>query len=380
MAPKVGPETGLVEHGWRAFGSNSNHIVAWDSLAQWAIEPNPFFESWYLLPSLKALDPSGKVSLLVLEADGQTVGLMPIERQLSYYGHPLPHLRNWTHDNCFLGAPLVARGFERIFWRELLAWADRKANLALFLHIAHLPAQGALQDALRAELEEAGRPAAIVHCQTRAMLASDLQAEAYLVASLSTKKRKELRRQHRRLGEEGELRIERHLDTTGLEQWITDFLRLEQRGWKGKQGSALASDVRTTRLFAEALNGAARRGKLERLSLRLDEKPIAMLASFITPPGAFSFKTAFDENYARYSPGVLLQCENLALLSQDRVQWVDSCAGEDHPMIDHLWRERRTVLHHSIGIGGALRRSIFSAIARRETKAEYPHAPAGAVA
>ena len=36
----------------------------------------------------------------------------------------------------------------------------------------------------------------------------------------------------------------------------------------------------------------------------------------LTPPGAFSYKTAFDERYARFSPGVLLQRENLAMLER----------------------------------------------------------------
>ena len=67
---------------------------------------------------------------------------------------------------------------------------------------------------------------------------------------------------------------------------------------------------------------------------------IAMLATFLTPPGAFSYKTAFDERYARFSPGVLLQRENLAILQRDGIAWTDSCAAADHPMIDHIWRER----------------------------------------
>ena len=79
-----------------------------------------------------------------------------------------------------------------------------------------------------------------------------------------------------------------------------------------------------------------------------------MLANFLTAPGAFSYKTAFDEDYARFSPGVLLQRENLALLERDGIDWVDSCAAQDHPMIDHFWRERRVIQRRSIGIAGGL--------------------------
>ena len=47
----------------------------WEQLAACASEPNPFFEPWYLLPSLTALDPAGRVELLVVEAGGEWLGL-----------------------------------------------------------------------------------------------------------------------------------------------------------------------------------------------------------------------------------------------------------------------------------------------------------------
>ena len=92
-----------------------------------------------------------------------------------------------------------------------------------------------------------------------------------------------------------------------------------------------------------------------------------MLASFLTPPGAFSFKTTFDENYSRYSPGVLLQHENLAILEREEIAWSDSCAAANHPMIDHIWRERCAVGKFSIAIGGRLRRALFNRLINIET-------------
>lgn len=359
-----GAQICFAAQGWAEF-SQSMAVQEWDALSQAAADPNPFYESWYLLPSLRAFDPAGDVTLLTLTANGRLTGLLPICRESHYYGHRLPHWRNWGHANCFLGQPLVARGHERAFWRELLSWADAQGGLELFLHLAHLPQDGALHAALRSELGK--RPAATVLSEERALLASDLAPEAYLEASLNGKKRKELRRQHRRFGEEGALTVERLDDAQGVDEWVQEFLALEGRGWKGAAGSALACDPRNVDLFVEALIGAAKRNRLERLALRLDGRPIAMLASFLTPPGAYSFKTAFDEDFARFSPGVLLQIENLAMLSRPDIAWVDSCAAEDHPMIDHFWRERRIVARHSIGIGGALRTALFALIVRKET-------------
>ena len=152
----------------------------------------------------------------------------------------------------------------------------------------------------------------------------------------------------------------------GIEAWIEHFLALEARGWKGSAGSALACAGETAGLFRESMTAAAERGCLERLSLELDGAPIAMLATLITPPGAFSYKTTFDEHFARFSPGVLLQLENLALLERPDVRWADSCAAPDHPMIDSLWRERRVIGRFSIAIGGTARRALFRRIVALE--------------
>jgi len=91
-----------------------------------------------------------------------------------------------------------------------------------------------------------------------------------------------------------------------------------------------------------------------------------MLINFLCPPGGFSFKTAFDEDYARFSPGVLLQQENLDLLSDDRVAWVDSCAAPGHPMIDSVWRERRHLVWINAPLSGGSDRLRFRTLARVE--------------
>ena len=252
------------------------------------------------------------------------------------------------------------------FWQSVLSWADDQPGAALFLHMREISLAGPVYAALQGVLAGSPRQAEIVHYEERAMLSSDLAPDAYLETSLSSKKRKELRRQMKRLSDEGEVTVERLTDTGGLSSWTDQFLALEASGWKGRAGSALAAENGTESLFRSSLQGAANRGKLERLSLLLNGQPIVMLATFLTPPGAFSYKTAFNEHFSRFSPGVLLQRENLAMLNREDVCWTDSCASADHPMIDHIWRERRALGRISIAIGGTLRRSAFRQIVRRE--------------
>lgn len=350
---------------WRDFAC-AEAIAEWDDLALNASEPNSFFESWSLLPALANLDRDRSVQLVLLRINGKLVGLMPLARARSYYGYLLPHMHSWLHHNSFCGTPLVAKGHESAFWEALLAQADMQPAAALFLHLRHLPEYGPLHRALREITARQNRPIAAVHREARALLQSDQGPDAYFDASMNGKKRKELRRQHRRLSELGKLQFHRHCDRAKIDQWCTDFLRLEHAGWKGREGSALACAPATAAMFRTALHGAATRGRAEFLCLTLDEKPIAMLVNFLAPPGSFSFKTAFDEDYARFSPGVLLQRENLALLDRSDIDWSDSCAAADHPMIERIWREKRTLIHVNIGIGGRLRKSLYRLILRAE--------------
>lgn len=328
----------------------------WQELAEQASTPNPFFEYWYLRPSLEAFDPHGSVMLALLVTGGKLVGLVPHCYSARHHGRNLPNCVVWLHHNAFLGSPLVAAGYEQAFWNAYLGECDSGASKALFLHLPQQLAGDSLETGLASVCARQRRSLRSVMRQKRALLSSQLGAQAYREAAMPNKKRKELRRQFNRLGEMGSLTLIRTRSAEGIAQWIDDFLALEARGWKGNNRSALSSRPQTEQLFRSAIGSAANIGRLERLSLTLDGRPIAMLATFLAGRGAFSFKTAYDEDLARFSPGVQLQLANLDLLDDPGIDWCDSCAAQDHAMIDHIWRERREIVWHSVAIGRGPRR------------------------
>ena len=342
--------------------------AAWERLIARASEPNPFFEPWFLIPSLQQWGANERAVIKAWYHDGVLSGLVPIVRTARYYGHSVTHAKAWLHANAFCGVPLIAAGQEDAFWSALLRHFDRSARRALFLHLPLLPAEGPAHAALERVLAASGRAHYTVAEEHRALLTGAASAADYLAAAMSAKKRKELRRQHNRLTEEGALTFERVEDAAGLAAWIAEFLALEAAGWKGAADSALASAPETATLFSEALAGAAAAGRLERLALRCDGRAVAMLANFLTAPGAYSFKTAFDEDYARFSPGMLLQLENLALLERPGIVWADSCAAQGHPMIERLWRGHRRMISRNIAIGGRARRGCFRLLMAYETR------------
>lgn len=318
-------------------------IPSWQKLARNVVEPNIFYENWMLEPALKHFSTHPALHLFLFWAGAplksDLLGLLPVGPSRQIGRLPVPFVQNWKHHNSFLGTPLVRSGFENQFWTALFQAIDAK-DWPGFLHIRGLTVGGSLDQVLRSVCARQKRRCDLVHSEARALLRSDLDADSYYAETVRGKKRKELRRQANRLGEMGDLQFARHNDDHDLNSWIDEFLTLERRGWKGQNGSALDCADDTRRFFREALFGAASSGQLERHDLRLDGKPLAMLVNFLSGTGSFSFKTTFDEGYARFSPGVLLQLENLKILERRDIDWMDSCAAEDHSMIDSLWSGR----------------------------------------
>ena len=57
-----------------------------------------------------------------------------------------------------------------------------------------------------------------------------------------------------------------------------------------------------------------------------DDESIAQRIAFTAAPGAFSFKTAYAEEFAKRCPGVLLEVENIRRVhALPQIRWMDSC-------------------------------------------------------
>ncbi len=327
----------------------------WTALAEAASEPNPFAEHWFVAASLRTLAAGQEIRLLEVRRGEVLIGLLPVESHRGYARLPVRITRNWAHDQMFLYTPLVAAGEERAFWSAVLETLDAAAWAPGLLHLRGLAEHGPVHRGL---LE--ARHGVTVHREVRAFLESALSPDAYYEQAVRQKKRKEIRRLKNRLAEQGSISARILHDDAGLDPWCATYLALEKAGWKGKRGSALADRAETDAFFREAVAAAWQAGRLQFLRLDLGDTCIAMLVNFLTPPGSFSFKTVFDEDYARFSPGVLIQLENLKILDDPRIAWMDSCAAEDHPMIDSLWTERRAIVRVSVPLNGFRRRLAYA--------------------
>jgi hypothetical protein len=163
-----------------------------------------------------------------------------------------------------------------------------------------------------------------------------------------------IRRQEAQLSAMGLLEYDALLPGDDVTVWIEEFLRLEDGGWKGRENSALASNEAERSYFKTIAAEAFRQGRLAMLALRLDGRSIAFKIDFLAGRASFTFKIAFDENYSRYSPGMLLEVENVRRLhAQSQIEWVDSCTDPFNFMFNRLWLGRRTVQSLIVSAGRA---------------------------
>lgn len=353
------PATAPVEARLRAARDATPGLLgAWDELVADAAEPNSFAEPWFFAAALDTLGRDRDIRLFEAWRGERLIGLLPLAFERGYARLPVGHVQNWLHHQSFLGTPLVARGEEQAFWVALLDMLDRCPEARNLLHLKGLVENGPVHQGLLAAAAATGRPAATVYRETRALLATQLPSQSYYEATVRPKKRKEIRRLRSRLGEEGEISSRCLGSEAELDGWCDAFLALEKAGWKGRAGSALACDPARETFFRRAVRGAWDARRLDFVRLDLDRRPLAMLVSFVAAPGSFSFKTCFDEDYARFSPGVLLQIENLSILERFGIEWTDSCAVENHNMIDSLWSGRRPIIRVTVPLAGARDRLV----------------------
>lgn len=382
MTPKLSleveaatPKTGVVvaapfavSAAWLAPHEAALIEAEWADLAANALEANPFYSPALLIPALDAFASENVRLALVRDARGRLIALAPFAPAVGYSRLPVRYLATWMHEHCFFAVPLIRKGSEK---EALPALFDLAESEGAFLRLRHLDAAGPIRAAAIDAAAKTGRLASPSARYSRALLFAGYETDAYLREALGGKKRKELRRLRARLEAEGRVSFETLIERGDLSLWMQDFLTLEASGWKGRAGTALAAKAESRAFLAAALDRAFDAGALDFHRLAVNDRPIAMIVNFNGGGECYSFKIAYDEEFARYSPGVMLEIEMMrALEKREGLFFVDSCAAPDHPMINSLWRERREIEALNVSGARAGARTIFRVLTGLERLGE----------
>jgi CelD/BcsL family acetyltransferase involved in cellulose biosynthesis len=331
---------------------------AWTTLADQALEPNVFYDPGMLLPSLRAFARAADLAVVLVVAEPpasarkaqppELLGLFPLERRPAGTRWPVSHLRFWTGDFSYLPIPLLhpVRAAEAL--RAFFDWLERQRRAPALLEVERLPLGGPVHGLLVDEINRRGLHRLVLESHTRSLFEPSTPIEAYLERVLPGKDRREIERQRKRLQEAGKAEIVPLGAQEDPAAWVEEFLALESRGWKGRQGTALASRESDARYFREMFADTLARGRLSSTALRLEGRVLAMQILLHSGAGAFGFKTCYDEEHARHAPGVHLEIDLMEKVAANAAagrapRWIDSAAVSDHPLFNRIYGEKRTI-------------------------------------
>ena len=313
-----------------------------------AIEPNLFFNPRFLAPAMPRLDDREVRLAVIRDGDDTRTRLrllvpFTIERTAPPFGTSI--LRAWSNPFGPLGTPLVdcddpAGVIEDFF--EMLARPH--LGLPKVFALPDVRLDGPFAMLLGEFADSRGLPLALVNRVERPHLRSTKEGEAYLRDALGGRSLRELRRLKRRLASHGRLDHAVAREPEEVRLAIENFLALEASGWKGRARTAMAVDRYRAAFVREASQRLAQRGLCRVHELVLDGETVASLVVFVESGVAYTWKTAYQERFGAYSPGVLLMAEATTSLLEDRqVEIADSCTVPDHPVLSRMWSERRPI-------------------------------------
>jgi hypothetical protein len=176
----------------------------------------------------------------------------------------------------------------------------------------------------------------------------------YVEETLSSKHRRELRRQWRKLGEalgDEPRMVELSADDSAYRRLVD----LEAGATKAETGTVLAADPGHTEFFLEMCRRFAARGRLEVFALQAGGETIAMKCNLATRTTLFGLKIAYAPRWSDYSPGIQLELQALKFFHDcSEAQMMDTCADANNAMANRLLPDRRPIVSLAIPAAGPL--------------------------
>ncbi|GAA0785905.1 GNAT family N-acetyltransferase [Roseibium denhamense] len=309
------------------------HETLWQELADTSIDPNPFFTPGFLQAYLRDMSVS-PVRLVGVrdKVSSRWLAAAPVGRRRN--GLVLPMTGTWATEYAPLGTPLLHDQANEAVLRLFLEAATGQSGT---LAIPYLP----VTSKTATRFKDAFQNGACWSVRSeRAGQIGGADEAVSPTAGLSAKRRKEMRRLLRRLEDHGRVTFDSLVAGQAIAGFEA-FLTLEEAGWKGRIGTALNSRPQTAAFARSAIRAKAENGGVRIDQLWAGDTLVAALVLFVEQGQVYSWKIAFDERFAKYSPGAQIAVyaarQNLGL---EGFQGADSLAVSGHQMIEPLWRGR----------------------------------------
>ncbi|KQS95132.1 MULTISPECIES: GNAT family N-acetyltransferase [unclassified Rhizobium] len=326
-----------------------------DFLSNRAMEPNVFFTGRFLAPAMPRLEDRIIRLALIRDRDDRRSRirfLMPFSIEKPGFSIGAPIIRAWSNPFGPLGVPLLdAEDAAETIDNVYEALSSPAIGLPGVLVLPDVRLKGKFAQLARAVAIGRNLPLTVTDTFTRPMLESLQDGQTYLRQAISRSHLKELRRQWNLLEKLGKVSYHVARQPGEIRVRMEEFLALEASGWKGRQRTAMVLDRYRAAFAREAITNLSEADSVRIHTLDFDGKAIASMIVLMMAGEAYTWKTAYNEEYAKYSPGKLLLAELTEWhLDDANIVRSDSCAVPDHPMIGRLWQEREDMGTLVIGL------------------------------
>lgn len=333
-------------------------MTQWRQLCARAKAENPFLSPDYVLTAAKyccTRNPMG----VSIHHQGQLIGFGIFEQRSASRRMPVPHLRCWRSPHGYLHGMLIDPDHSQralsAFW-EYMQHSQEGWNAVEFTQLA-------LDQPATVSLQQSATRAGVEYWMSQPFERAALQVEDSLpgriIAKISTRRARSLRRGWKYLQKQGEVQFSIVDSPEGIPQCTEELLRLESLGWKAKRGTALAVQPEQAKFFREMIAQFAAQKQVFFSQLAVDGKTIAIVAHLKMGQSAYAFKLGWDPEYERGCPGFQLKSQIVQASPQLGVKFIDSCSTAGS-FIEHVWPDRCSIASHMfmttrIGVlGGAL--------------------------
>lgn len=244
----------------------------------------------------------------------------------------------------FLSSPVVDPAYADDVIEAFFS-AIENGTLPNILNLPSLDAEGPCYSALLKAFARRGIDPLVVSKLSRPYVTREFGVKR------SGSTRKKLRQDFNRLSALGTVEVINNRAPAGAREAFEAFLVLEKASWKGDRGTAVLSRQADAAFVRRLIQNLAERGDASVAQLRVNGEVIAAQVLMYCGNTAYTWKTAFDPAYAKYSPGALLVDKITdELLASSEIEAVNSCAAESSFM-GQLWAGRRAMADMLVDIG-----------------------------
>jgi Acetyltransferase (GNAT) domain len=248
------------------------------------------------------------------------------------------------YEYAFLSSPVVDPGHADDVIEAFLS-AIEKGALPKVLNLPSLDAEGPCYSALLKALARRGIDPLVVSKLSRPYVTRQFGVKR------SGSTRKKLRQDWNRLSAHGTADVVNDRTSAGVREAFETFLALEKVSWKGDRGTAVLSRETDAAFVRRMIENLAEKRNASVAQLRVNGEVVAAQVLMYCGNTAYTWKTAFDAAYAKYSPGALLVDKITdELLASAEIEAVNSCAAESSFM-GQLWAGRRAMADMLVDIG-----------------------------